>query len=261
MTIFKYTCVLLVLFLVSCVPSKDLIYLQDKNPNDAEAAITPVGNKPYRLQTNDILQVTVKAVDPKLVEMFSVTQNQQPVLTENMIYFNGYTVDDHGNIRMPLLNEVNVLGFTIDEVRQKIEKRLLDEYFTKEANIYVNVKLAGFRYTINGEVLQPGTKVMMVEKLNIMEAVANAGDILVTGNRKDVKIIRQMPHGTEIHTIDLTDIDAMKSPYYQLQPNDYVYVKPLPQKVWGTGTTGIQALTTVISALTLVTTAILIFVR
>jgi polysaccharide export outer membrane protein len=247
--------------LLSCVPSKDLIYLQDRNGSQTTATVNHVALKPYRLQINDIMQVTVRAKDSKLVEVFNIGNPEQAIQTDNMLYYNGYTVDDHGNIRMPLLNEINVLGLTVDEVRKKVESRLLDEFFTKEASIFVSVKLAGFRYTINGDVVQPGTKVMMVEKLNIMEAIANAGDILVTGNRKKVRIIRQLPQGAEIHTIDLTDSKAMNSPYYFLQPNDYIYIEPLPQKVWGTGTTGIQSLTTVLTAVSLLATVLLIFVR
>ncbi len=74
------------------------------------------------------------------------------------LYFTGYSVDDHGNIRIPVLGEMNVLGYTIEEVRKKIEERLLAEHFKKEAQLFVNVKLAGFRYTINGEIGSPGYK-------------------------------------------------------------------------------------------------------
>lgn len=250
------------LFFTSCVPTKDLIYLQDKDNNGTVQAINPVASKPYRLQTNDIVSIDIRAIDPKLVQMFSTgNENQQNNQSEQTLYFNGYTVNDHGNIRIPVLGELNVLGFTLEEVRMRIEEKLLAEYFTKEANIFVNVKLAGFRYSINGEVGQPGSKILMQEKVNILEAIANADDITVTGDRKSVAIIRQFPQGTEIHTIDLTDMKAMESPYYYLQPNDYIYVKPLPQKAWGTGTTGIQSLTTIISVLTLVTTTILLLTK
>jgi len=50
------------------------------------------------------------------------------------------------------------------------------------------------------------------------------GEIPLTGNKKEVKIIRQYPQGQKIHTIDLTDINVMRSPYYYLQPNDIIYV-------------------------------------
>ena len=42
------------------------------------------------------------------------------------------------------------------------------------------------------------------------------------------------------------------------QSNDIIYVEPLKQKSWGTGTTGVQTMTTIISVLSLVTTTILL---
>lgn len=252
---------LAIIFLfASCVPTKDLIYLQNKYPDEVTGPMSAVASKPYRLQVNDIVSVEIKAIDSKLVEMFKTTESTNTQSAETL-YFSGYTIDDRGNIRIPLLNEINILGLTVAEARQAIERQLLADYFKATANIFVSVKLAGFRYTINGEIQSPGTKTLLQDKVNILEAVANAGDITVTGDRKNVAVIRQFPHGTEIHNIDLTDINAMKSPYYYLQPNDYVYIKPLPQKAWGTGTTGLQSFTTIISALTLVTTTILLLTK
>ena len=245
----------------SCVPTKDLIYLQQKNNSGEATAINPVVAKPYRLQTNDVLSIKLKALDPALVEMFNVTEGAASVQSEEGLYFEGYTVDDHGNIRMPILGEMNVIGYTLEEIRIRIEKKLLDEYFNKEANIFVSVKLGGLRYTINGEIGTTGTKVLYQEKVNVLEAIANSGDITITGNRKDVTIIRQYPHGTEMHSLDLTDINVMNSPYYYLQPNDYIYIKPLKQKSWGTGTTGISSLSTIITLISLVTTGIVLINR
>lgn len=244
----------------SCVPTRNLVYLQDKDGTLEGQAINPIASKPYRLQTNDIISINIKAIDQELVEMFAsnARQLQTGMQSEESLYFTGYTVDDHGNIRIPILGEVNVLGYTLEEVREKIQKSLLDQYFKEEAFLYITVKLAGFRFTVNGEVKGPGQKVLMQEKVNIMEAIANSGDITMVGDRKNVVVIRQYPQGTEVHTIDLTDRNAMKSPYYYLQPNDYIYVKPLPQKSWGTGETGIQSLSTIITVLSLVT-SILVF--
>lgn len=210
------------------------------------------------MQTNDVLSISIKTLDPKLSQIFATTNNSNTANSDQGLYFDGFTIDDHGNIRIPVLGEMNVLGFTTDEIRIKIEEKLLKDYFNKESNLFVNVKIAGFRYTINGEVSAPGTKSLFQEKVNILEAVANAGDITTTGNRKDVVIVRQTPQGSEIHSIDLTDIKALQSPYYFLQPNDYVYVKPLKQKTWGTGKTGIESLSTIITLLSLITTTFLL---
>jgi polysaccharide export outer membrane protein len=167
-------------------------------------------------------------------------------------------VDDHGNIRIPVLGEINVIGFTVEEIRTKIEKQLLADYFNKEANIFVTVKLAGFKYTINGEVGSTGTKTLFQDHVNIMEAIANSGDITITGNRKAVTIIRQFSSGIEMHDIDLTDINVINSPYFYLQPNDYIYVKPLKQKTWGAGKTGIESIGTIVTLLSLGTTVFLL---
>jgi polysaccharide export outer membrane protein len=59
------------------------------------------------------------------------------------LYFDGFTVDDHGNIRMPVLGEIN--GFTLDEIRIKIEKQLLEEYF-KKGKYFCYCKIVGWIY-------------------------------------------------------------------------------------------------------------------
>lgn len=246
------------ILLTSCVPTKDLIYLQNKK-DGTTTAVSPAVLKPYRLQTNDLISIAIKAIDPKLVDIFNPTGGQNAAATgEQNSYLNGYSVDDHGNIRLPMLGDLNVLGYTTEEVRAKIEKLLFEKYFKTEAGIFVVVKMAGFRYTINGEVGNTGTITLFQDKVNIMEAIANAGDITVTGDRKDVKVIRTFPQGSETFSIDLTDGNAVNSPAFFLQPNDYIYVKPLKQKAWGTGKTGIESLTTLITILSLATTTFLL---
>lgn len=254
-----YLFILISVLFTSCIPIKDLVYLQDKSTSSEQNVVAAVESKPYRLQVNDVLSIDIKAIDPKLVSIFNTkAETIQGAKSESELYFDGFTVDDHGNIRMPILGEINVIGYTLEEVRLKIEKRLLEEYFKSEANIFVTVKLAGFRYTINGEVGSTGTKTLFKDNVTILEAIANAGDITTVGNRKAVTIIRQTPTGVQLNDIDLTDVNVMKSPYYYLQPNDYIYVKPLKQKTWGTGQTGIQSIGTIITLLSLATTVYLI---
>ena len=110
--------------------------------------------------------------------------------------------------------------------------------------------MAGFRFTVLGEVGGTGSKTLFQDKVNIIEAVANSGDIKSTGNRKDVLIIRQYPGGHKIHHIDLTDIASFKSPFYYIQPNDMIIVKPLKRKVWGAGETATENLRVVVSLFT-----------
>jgi polysaccharide export outer membrane protein len=256
------TLMVLVMFIIlvtsSCVPTKDLKYLQSTYEQKDTLVMSQLVKKPYRIQSNDILVINIKTIDATLTEMFQVSDGNRNIVNEQILYFEGFNVDDHGNIRIPILGEVAVLGKTTEEIRLNIEKRLLEEYFNKEAELFITVKLAGIRYTINGEIRSPGTNIIYNERATIMDAISNSGDILITGDRKEIIIVRQYPHGVEMHTVNLLDKKALESPYYYLQPNDFILINPLKQKSWGTGTTGIQTMTTIISALSLVTSIILL---
>ena len=243
----------------SCIPHKDIIYLQNKNiKTDTSQAILEK-QKPYRVQIYDILNIRVKSLDQESTQIFNpIGDVNLNASRAERAYFDGFTVDLHGTIRIPTLGKISVLGYTIEEIEQMLEKKLLEEQFKEAANIFVTVKLSGLRYTVNGEVGSPGTVTLFQERVNIFEAIANVGDILITGNKKDVLLIRQYPQGQKIHHLNLTDVEVMSSPYYYIQPNDMIYVKPLKQKSWGTGTTGVQSLTTIISILSLVTTTIVL---
>ena len=246
----------------SCIPHKDIVYLQNKTAATDSLQVMVEQQKPYRVQINDILNIRIKVLDQDDVTIFNpIGEGNLSASAAERAYFDGFTVDMHGNIRVPELGDMNVLGFTTEEIETQIKAKLLEEQFKETANIFITVKLAGLRYTALGEVGNPGSQVLFQERVNIFEAIANVGEIPVTGNRKAVKIIRQYPQGQKIHLLDLTDIKVMQSPYYYIQPNDMIYVLPLRQKTYGTGTTGRESLTTIVGILSLVTTTILLINR
>lgn len=250
---------ILIVATISCVPNKNLIYLQGQpvKAND----IKRMNNEPYRLRVNDMILINIKASNPELVSLFSASDgnNQGGVAGAQAIgFFNGYNVNTKGNIRLPYLGEINVLGYTSKEVRLKIES-LLENYFNSSDDFFVDVKLDGIRYTIMGEVGSPGAKQVYTTQLNIFEAITNAGDILITGNRKDVEVIRFKPSGeVERFNIDLTNISALNSNSFYIKPNDFINIKPLKQKSWGTGTTGLGSFTTVASVVSIIISTILV---
>lgn len=245
-------CVVVVISLLStsCITNKDLVYLQDKGIPLTDSLLLRETSKPYRVQVNDILSIKVKALDKELTAIFNPVEGTTGGVGQGQagLYFSGFTVDLHGNIKFPILGDINVLGFTIDEIEAKVKSELLKQYFKDTAELFVTVKLAGLRYTTIGEV-GTGVHTLFQDRVNIIEALANAGDINATGDRKDVMIIRQYPDGQQIHHIDLTDIAAMQSPYYYIQPNDMILVKPLKRKAIGAGSTAIQNVTTIASIL------------
>jgi len=256
------TVLLLCILSTSCIPHKDTVYLQNKNTATDTTQVMVEQQKPYRVQINDILNIRIKVLDQQNVTIFNpVGEGDLNASGAERAYFDGFTVDIHGNIRIPTLGKINVLGFTTEEIQKEIESKLLEDQFKETANIFVTVKLSGLRFTASGEVSNPGTVTLFQDRVNIFEAIANVGEIPVTGNKKEVQIIRQYPQGQKIHSIDLTDINVMKSPFYYIQPNDIIYVKPLKQKSIGTGKTAVETLGTIATVLSLVTTTILLFTR
>jgi polysaccharide export outer membrane protein len=263
----KIIALLLLLFLAaSCIPTKRITYLQESNQivQDSLISIRKV-QAPYRLQIGDILSISIKApFDPGVAGDFSVsgggggTANVQQA-SRGGLYFTGFTVSSHGSIRVPQMGEVPAVGKTIVELRTDLEKILLNRYFNESSALFVDVKLEGLRYTMVGEVGSPGQNTILRDQVSIIEAIADAGGIPITGDLTAVKIVRQYAGGVKTHELDLTTIDVFNSPYYFLQPNDMIVVKPLPQKALGTGTTGLQSFTTVLSVFaTLVTTYLII---
>jgi polysaccharide export outer membrane protein len=195
-----------------------------------------------------MLSIRVKALDQDLVNAFNpISQDRLDATTEERVYFDGFTVDRKGEIKIPVLGKIKVLGFTLKQIEETIENELLENYFKQTSNIFVTVKLPGIPYTTIGEFGNTGSQVIYKERITLMEAIANSGDLEITGDRKNIVVIRQYPTGVKRHTIDLTNIDAINSPYYYVKPNDLIIANPLPQKSFGLGTNAFGTITSLLS--------------
>jgi polysaccharide export outer membrane protein len=159
------------------------------------------------------------------------------------------------------LGKIQALGFTLEELTELIERRLLTEYFKENADLFVTVRLGGLRYVMTGEVSRMGEQVIFRDQVTIIEAIANGGGVPITGDLTNIRIVRQYPEGVKVHHVDLTQLDVIYSPYYYIHPNDMIVVDPLPQKALGTGTTGLASFTTIISVFTALVTTLLFFTR
>lgn len=252
---------LLSIIFTSCIPLKEQVYFQG-NPTESDT-IRKIQDEPYRLQVNDMLDIQIKSSDEKLVALFSSTpsvsssNNNIANFSEQGLYFRGYSIDKQGNIRLPYLGEINVLGYTTNEVLEKLQKEF-ETYFKNPDDVFIIVKLAGIRFTMIGEVGQTGTMVLYLNQVNLVQALAAAGDIKITGNREKVRVFRKNIDGTTEYNVNMLDINSFDSNNFYVQSNDIIYVEPLKQKSWGTGTSGMQTLTSLIAVLSLVTTTILL---
>ena len=234
----------------SCVPVESLIYLQPNEETHAE--VFEYDKQEYQLQINDILDVKISSLNPEVNALFNASTTGTMQVAQataqtggDLFYITGYSIGQDGSIEIPFVGEVDVMGLTLDEARAAVDVKV-SELFT---NYHLQVKLGGVRFAAIGEFNRPGKHVVMQNQVTIFEAVALAGDLSLVANREEIRLIRQHPFGTKIHTIDLLDESVIGSPYYFIQPNDVLYAEPLPQRSWGIGVTGAQTLNTIVSTL------------
>lgn len=141
-----------------------------------------------------------------------------------------YLVDNDGCIDYPVLGKLRVQGMTTRECEAMIRQALL-EYLSEEPT--VTVRVSNFKVSVLGEVNRPGTYSVQDERINIFQALALAGDMTLFSVRKDVHLLREDSTGRTItYHLDLTQANITSSPYYYLQQNDIVYVRPTKSKVF-----------------------------
>lgn len=184
-----------------------------------------------KIMPKDLLTIVVSCTSPELAIPFNLTVasnagiavstssyvTTQPVLQP-------YLVDNEGNINFPVLGELKLGGLTKREAEQLIIDKL--KPYMKETPI-VTVRMVNYKISVIGEVTRPGTFTISNEKVNLLEALAMAGDMTVYGLRDNVKLIREDANGKQqIVTLDLNKVETILSPYYWLQQNDIVYVTP-----------------------------------
>ena len=250
----------------ACVSNQKIIYLQNlegKSPI-AEGELITYEIPEYKLQYNDIIDINIQTETDLLENGFNAKtlQNQQMMQMAqgggDVYYMSGYTVDANGNIRLPLVGEIQVRDKTIDEARKEIEAKL-KPYIKSE--VYVKVKLGGIRYAALGEFRRPGKFVVLQDRMTIFEAIANAGDLSNIAKRNEVLLIRQYPEGTKLHRINLNDRQIVASPFYFIQPNDQLYAEPMKVREVGAGENAAQSLSLIISAITVSVLLINTFTR
>ena len=222
------SCLIALFLLTSCQSYKKVPYLQDSEVVGQTAQQETLYDA--KIMSKDLLTIVVSCTSPELAVPFNLTvaspasgaagNNQlttQPVLQS-------YLVDNDGKINFPVLGELKVGGLTKKEAEQLIIETL--KPYIKETPI-VTVRMVNYKISVLGEVVRPGTFTISNEKVNLLEALAMAGDMTIYGIRDNVKLIREGADGKQqIITLDLNKAETLLSPYYWLQQNDIVYVTP-----------------------------------
>ena len=220
---------LLPFLLVACQSYKKVPYFQDVEVvNEANQQ-----EKLYdaRIMPKDLLTIVVSCTNPELAIPFNLTVASNASLAAStssnvttQAALQPYLVDNEGNINFPVLGELKLGGLTKREAEQLILDKL--KPYMKETPI-VTVRMVNYKISVIGEVARPGTFTISNEKVNLLEALAMAGDMTVYGLRDNVKLIREDANGKQqIVTLNLNNAETILSPYYWLQQNDIVYVTP-----------------------------------
>jgi polysaccharide export outer membrane protein len=140
----------------------------------------------------------------------------------------GYLVDERGNIAFRDIGVLHVEGLTRGQLTDTLNARL--ERGELLTHPYCNVRVLNYKFRMLGELSKPGEFSIPDEKINILEAIAMAGDLTVYGRRDNVLIIREDSGKREFGRIDLTNPNIMTSPYFYLQQNDLVIVEQTRKK-------------------------------
>jgi polysaccharide export outer membrane protein len=215
----------LMVLLTSCYYNKRLIYFQDNTFSESQSKLMENKRSIYRLQPKDILSIKVKSsTDAAVSDLFNITTTTQaPMFTSpGNLFLEGYSIDAEGKVNLPIIGALTVKDLSVDEVQNLIQ--LNANKYLKNATVIV--KLISFKVTVLGEVNNPGYHYVYNNQITLLEALGLAGDLTPQGNRKNVKLVRQVQSGSEVVLLDLTDPRTLKSKYFFLMPNDAIYVEP-----------------------------------
>ena len=213
--------------LTSCSAPKNVAYLWNSDDVD-------LSQSQYlydaRIMPKDILTITVNTVNPEAAAPFNLTVPTSYTIQTRSTYsqpvLQTYLVDNEGNIDYPVLGRLNVGGLTKSQCEKLIHDKI-KPYLNASENPVVTVRMSSYSISVLGEVARPGSYQVSREKITILEALAQAGDLTIYGVRDNVKLIREDANGRkQIHQINLNDAELLMSPYYYLQQNDIVYVEP-----------------------------------
>jgi len=239
-----------ILILGACTrPLKEVTYVHGIQTDTIYADnLTP---ETYLIRPNDHLYIVVMGDDPLNTAFLNLTEATRNSFGNQNLELITYTVDEQGYISFPQMGQVYVQGKTVLQIQENMGDKISD-YIEGTS---IQVKLVDRTITILGEVKNPGVQNIFKNQLTIFEALGTAGDITDWGNYKNVKIFREGSQGLEIIALDLTNPNLIYSEYYQILPNDVIYVEP-SSRVFGFKTLNFVSIFTV--ALSMLTIILLI---
>lgn len=212
--------------MVSCASAK-VVYFQDTE-DGVPIALQAV--ELIKFEPGDQLRIMVQSRDPEIVRIF------------NLLSDSAYSIDQQGNIDMPVVGRIKLAGLTRDEAIQEIKYKLLELKMVKDP--IVTIQYDGLGYYVLGEVTQRGRKEITRDNINIMEAIAEAHDLTIDGQRDNVLVLRTEGNRQVPYRVSLLDTRSLySSPAYYIKQNDIIYVEPNNKRRTSTMINGTQMFT------------------
>ena len=218
--LFPIMVVTVILMMVGCGSSKQVAYWQNI---DSISLAASKGLYDAKIMPKDELTILVQTTDPLTSEPFNLRSTGQ---TSSKNQITGYLVDNDGMINFPIVGKIHVAGLTKTECEDLIKSKI-QPYLARTENPLVSVRTSSYRITVIGEVNRPGVIPVSTEKISLVEALGEAGDMTIYGKRDNILLVREDKSG-EKHKVrlNMNDANIINSPYYYLQQNDIVYVEP-----------------------------------
>lgn len=220
------------LLLSSCASRKSYVYLNDME-FEKMYDLTPRPEAVVR--SNDRLKILVTSTDfPELAAPFNIKMGSVQVREDGSVasmgvYNNeGYHVDIDGNIEFPKLGNLHVDGLKLSEVKELVRNKIIEGGYIQEP--IVVVELMNFQYTVLGATGSNGVYKVDGDRINLIEAIAKAGNLTSRARLDRVCVIREVGDGRIVYTHDIRDKEIFDSPAFYLQQNDIVYVEPKYRK-------------------------------
>lgn len=212
-----------VFLLASCAAPERVLYFQDLNQGLQEE-ITQ--NYEIKIRKDDLLGITVSARNAEMAIPFNLPATAYSLEAKSSITAAqlGYQVGVDGNIVFPQLGKIQVEGMTRKELAQYITTQLEQQKLLQDP--VVTVTFQNFKVSVLGEVKNPKVINVKSDRITVLEALAEAGDLNIQAKRDRIAVIREAEGKRTVHYLDLRSSDLLQSPYYYLQQNDVVYVEP-----------------------------------
>lgn len=216
------------LALSSCATPYNITYFQDM-PLEQEVTIT----KPQAVifQEGDEISILVSTRDAALSSLFSLYSNYSVGSTGGGTTTANrrdsyYVVGNDGCIDFPVLGRIPVAGKTRIELEQFIKKMIQDQNLVKDPVITVDYN--NLFVTVIGSAGHVGRIHIDRDNFTLLDAIAQSGDIDLSGLRENVRVIRGVGLDKRIaYEVNFCSAeDVYNSPVFYLQQNDVIYIEP-----------------------------------